>query len=423
MPITVYLTGQNNFGNRGCEALVRSTVTILREQMPDMRFLVPSSDIARDSAQWPEAAAWGVQFVPAPTVPASYMQWGRLCRFLPFMKSMTWPSLRDLPHLEKYLQQADAIISIGGDNYSLDYGLVSLFFFVGIAERALEIGKPVMLWAASIGPFTADPRVQAAMVAHLKKLHTISVRESHTLLYLHKLGVIDNVIAVVDPAFALNRQAVAHAAFWPGTPGQGVLGINVSPLIEQRHTCDSNPASTSDLMVAFIKWIMVETDLAVLLVPHVAPLDGSSCNNDATMLQHILHRVPGYAERLSMIPSGLNACELKHIIAQCKYFIGARTHATIAALSSGVPTLSIAYSIKARGINYDLFKHEYYVLPLAELNLATLKTNFLHLVNEGIFIRDTLRTRIPEWKTKATLSAKAFVELIKHHYSVKSNKL
>ena len=422
MPITIYLTGQNNFGNRGCEALVRSTVATLREQMPDVRFLVPSSDSLRDTAQWPDAAAWGVQFVPAPTVPSSYLQWGRLCRFLPFMKSMAWPSLRDLPHLEKYLQQADAVISIGGDNYSLDYGLVSLFFFVGIAERTLEMGKPVMLWGASVGPFTADLRVQAAMVVHLSKLHKISVRESHTLFYLRKLGVVENVIAVTDPAFVLNRQTVAQATFWPATTGQGVLGINVSPLIEQRHTSDGNPASTSDLMVAFIKWIMVETDLTVLLVPHVVPLDGSACNNDATMLQHILHRVPGYAERLSMVPSGLNACELKDTIAQCQYFIGARTHATIAALSSGVPTLSIAYSIKARGINFDLFKHEYYVLPLAELNLATLKANFLHLVNEEIFIRDTLRTRIPEWKTKATLSAQAFVELFNHHYSVRSGK-
>ena len=43
-------------------------------------------------------------------------------------------------------------------------------------------------------------------------------------------------------------------------------------------------------------------------------------------------------------------------------FTGARTHATIAALSSCIPTLSFAYSIKAKGINRDIFGHEGYCL-------------------------------------------------------------
>ena len=48
---TIYLTGQNNFGNRGCEALVRSTVDLLRNAFGDVRVLVPSSDAARDARQ------------------------------------------------------------------------------------------------------------------------------------------------------------------------------------------------------------------------------------------------------------------------------------------------------------------------------------------------------------------------------------
>ena len=45
---------------------------------------------------------------------------------------------------------------------------------------------------------------------------------------------------------------------------------------------------------------------------------------------------------------------LKNIISNCHYFMGARTHSTIAALSSYVPTISIAYSIKAFGINEEI---------------------------------------------------------------------
>ena len=49
-------------------------------------------------------------------------------------------------------------------------------------------------------------------------------------------------------------------------------------------------------------------------------------------------------------------------------FIGARTHSTIAAYSSGVPTLVVGYSVKAKGIAKDLFgTEENYVLPVQAL--------------------------------------------------------
>jgi polysaccharide pyruvyl transferase WcaK-like protein len=49
-------------------------------------------------------------------------------------------------------------------------------------------------------------------------------------------------------------------------------------------------------------------------------------------------------------------------------FIGARTHATIAAYSSCVPTLVVGYSIKAKGIAKDLFNtYDNYCLPVQAL--------------------------------------------------------
>ena len=67
---TIYLTGHYTLSNRGCEALVRSTVTLLRQHLDRPRILVPSSDIPRDSVQWPDAADEGVEFVAAPKIPS-----------------------------------------------------------------------------------------------------------------------------------------------------------------------------------------------------------------------------------------------------------------------------------------------------------------------------------------------------------------
>jgi polysaccharide pyruvyl transferase WcaK-like protein len=407
---TIYLTGQNNFGNRGCEALVRSTVATLRSQLGDTRFFVPSLDIPRDSAQWPEAVASGVRFVPAPQVPASYRWWGRACRLLPFLKTRQWPSLRGLPNLEEYLQEADAVISIGGDNYSLDYGPVSLFFFVGIAERALALGKKTALWGASVGPFSREPGIEALMAKHLSGFHLLSIRESHSVKYLAGLGITSNVVAVVDSAFVLGHEKVDCDSFWPSLSPAGVLGINVSPLIEGVYARSGKPGSIKEVVTSFISRILSETELSVLLIPHVAPLDGAVFNNDERYLQEIFQLVPNSDGRLGIVPAGMNACQLKEVIAHCRYFIGARTHATIAALSNMVPTVSIAYSIKARGINLDLFGHENYVLPTPETDENTLMAYFMKLVSDEKSIRETLNTKIPEWKSKGHISAEFFVK-------------
>ena len=62
------------------------------------------------------------------------------------------------------------------------------------------------------------------------------------------------------------------------------------------------------------------------------------------------------------------AALLKGYISKCSFFVGARTHSTIAAYSTGVPTLVIGYSVKSRGIATDLFgAYENYVIPVQDI--------------------------------------------------------
>ncbi|NTV70814.1 MAG: hypothetical protein HGA71_11785 [Azonexaceae bacterium] len=412
MATTIYLTGQNNFGNRGCEALVRSTVATLRTQIKDAHFLVPSFDIPRDSAQWPEAAENGVTFVPAPRVPASYRWWGRLCRLVPFLKSRKWPSLRGLPNLEEYLQKADAVVSIGGDNYSLDYGVVSLFFFVGIAERAMELGKKTALWGASVGPFSQDGFVEKGMVNHLNRMNLVSVRESHSVNYLKSIGAVKSLQSVVDSAFALNRQSVDPAVFLGSNVGGKLIGLNVSEVMQISLKKYGSDLSVISETANFIDYILKETSYCVLLVPHVAPLNGDKFNNDEVFLDEVKKLVSQKNSRLLVTPSGLNCCQLKDVISKCHYFIGGRTHATIAALSTGVPTISIAYSIKARGINLDLFGHEDFVLPTPKYSCDSLINYLGVLEKRDSEIRSQLEKQIPVWKDQAAKSAFLFAGCI-----------
>ena len=73
--------------------------------------------------------------------------------------------------------------------------------------------------------------------------------------------------------------------------------------------------------------------------------------------------------------------ELKGIISKCRFFVGARTHSTIAAYSMGIPTLVVGYSVKARGIARDLFGgEEGYVLPVQKLTRDKLISAFKNIM-------------------------------------------
>jgi colanic acid/amylovoran biosynthesis protein len=379
----VYLTGHNNFGNRGCEALVRSTVAVLRNRFPQARFLVPTLDEARDRRQWPDAEDCAVRFVPAIQAPARFIAWSRLCsRFSP-ATYLPWPAFAGTEPFLEDLRDCDAVLSIGGDNYSLDYDLASLALFVAIAEAAIDRGKPVVLWGASVGPFTAMPGVERRMVRHLRRLHAITVRERLSADYLASLGLTATVHQVVDTAFALPRQATEVFANWPAT-GTKVLGFNMSPLIGAQR---KHHAGADDLVAqcaSFIREAASEHGLRIVLVPHVAPLDPSAdtSHSDEAFLARLACAV-GQGVQCDCVPPGLNAAQLKDVIARCDYFIGARTHATIAALSSAVPTLSISYSVKARGINLDLFGHEDFVLAGHQVDRTTLARELRALIERG----------------------------------------
>lgn len=393
--------GHNDFGNRGCEALIRSISGILTDDVPETELLVPSTDPERDSSHWPNAAQCNIRFVAPSDLGPTVRWWGRITRRLPAARKV-WPRPRFTPDPATLanLNAADGVILTGGDLLGLEYGLESLYHWMGIADYAIDHGKPVHLWAASVGPFSADPVVEAQIPAHLARYASVTVRETATLQYLEGIGV-KNARLVADPAFTMKPQPHDHADALFHAAAEGVLGFNVSPLVRGFLPDEDAKRKFDAELSQFLRHVLETTKLSVLLIPHVDPFDGSAWNSDGLYMQGLLAAAGGVSERIGILPSTLNAAELKHALGRCRFFIGARTHATIGSLSQGVPTISIAYSIKARGINRDLFGNEDCVLPTRQVSLESLKQALVYLFEQEAAMRALLAERIPEWRTKA----------------------
>ncbi|SFU66750.1 polysaccharide pyruvyl transferase family protein [Butyrivibrio sp. INlla21] len=242
-------------------------------------------------------------------------------------------------------------ISIGGDNYCYPEMLSDLILAHNVF---IDRGFKTVLWGCSIEP---DSLKDKNLLDDMKAFDLIYARESITYNALKDAGIEEEILFLEeDPAFKLDtKEPKEKEGFVPGK----TIGINLSPMVQDR---ESTPGITMKNYTNFIDHVLKETDLNIALIPHVV----WPTNDDRKPLSELfsLYKDTG---RVVMIDD-CSAEELKGYISKCCFFIGARTHSTIAAYSSKVPTLVIGYSVKSRGIATDLFgTYENYVLPVQEL--------------------------------------------------------
>lgn len=287
-------------------------------------------------------------------------------------------------------------ISIGGDNYCYDIMLNDLMLMNRTFNRA---GVKTVLLGCSVEPdLLKDERIVNDMLQY----HTIIARESITYEALREIGHL-RVHLLPDPAFALEKEELhLPDGFTPISnsddlvkpiPGSGTIGINISPLIQANET---KSGVTLSAYKALIEHIITTTDMQIALIPHVV----WQRNDDRIPLQKLYDDFAD-SGRVVMIEDA-SAAILKGYISRLRFFVGARTHATIAAYSSMVPTLVIGYSVKARGIATDLFgMAEGYVVPVSTLvDQDDIVTAFDWLMKNETAIRKRLTEIIPNYSSQ-----------------------
>lgn len=407
-----YFAGHETLTNRGCEALLRGISTIIREQRPNAEFLAPSFDRVNDAKQWSGAQAQGIRFIPAYRLPFTTRLWAKAHKSASAIRHVWIPSPAIPSPILESLRNTTAGIMTGGDVLSLDYGVPPLVKWMGQANSYINSGRPMFLWAASVGPFDKAPDLERHMARHLARYAGITVRESSTLNYLNSLGL-NNVQQVADPAFVMVPEPWDISGVLPTEEGEGLLGFNISPLIKAFRNDDAHVLDMETAVIDFLRDVIERTELSLVLIPHVDTVDGTEWNSDFLYMQRLLTRAQLPKERVSLGPRTLNAAQVKYLISQCRYFIGARTHSTIAAWSTLVPTISIAYSIKALGLNTDLFGDLRFVLETPKVSRTTLWESLEKLRVEEQAIKELLAERIPVWRQRARTAATQLLAVVR----------
>lgn len=388
------LAGNGPYTNRGCEAIVRGTTKILREHFKDPRFLCVThiqseEQFRRQCLEEVDPAITHLRSHRMNKKQALRNLWkpetwlyAYRSRFDP--AALKYQVYREmLPHLD----DATAVLSVGGDNYSLDYGVPRLF--TGLDDIVLEKRKPLAIWGASVGPFDTMPDYERYMSRHLREVPGIFARESVTIDYLKSIGVTENVYPVADPAFVMDP--VKPEGIEDVLPlDEEAIGLNLSPLMAKYVTGGDLKAWASKA-ASIIEGVAKTTEMPVYLIPHVT----NPTSNDHEFMQRALSLITDRNGNITLVSPEYNAAETKWIISQMALFAGARTHSTIAALSSGIPTLSFAYSIKAQGINRDIFGHTDYCMEPTDLDAEGVADQVTSMLDKSAAIRSDLAGRIP----------------------------
>lgn len=264
------------------------------------------------------------------------------------------------------IAKAQAVLDIsGGDSFTDLYGAKRFAYITFPKLITLQQKRPLILLPQTYGPFDTSRcrRIAKQIVCGATAAWARDERSFESLRELlgdhydpnrHHSGV--------DVAFALPVRKPEEKKLTDNNVLQlltsdrvyPTIGVNVSGLIYN----DPNAAvkrykfraDYREVIVKFLRLLLKESNVNILLIPHVLASTGSY-ESDPDANNAIVKELAGIAgNRLKVIPPNFDQSEMKWIISRCDWFCGTRMHSTIAGLSTGVPTSAIAYSLKTQGV-------------------------------------------------------------------------
>lgn len=243
------------------------------------------------------------------------------------------------------IKRCDVIFDIGGgDSFTDIYGFKRFFTIWITKARSLWARKPLVLSPQTIGPFeTWWAKPLARMV--MNRAQFVVSRDVPSTRFLNDLGVRSKILEATDVAMGLS--------YTPPQPrpegGPVKVGLNVSGLLFNGGYTQSNqfglkgdyPTLIRDMM----SWFTAQQEVELHLVGHVQS-DHIPVEDDQRVSATLCEEFPGTI----LAPVFTSPSDAKSYIADMDFFMGARMHATIAAFSSGVPVVPMAYSRKFIGV-------------------------------------------------------------------------
>ncbi len=345
--------------NYGCEAIVRGAVRLVKDANPQSRIVYYSRRAEEDRYKLKDLDIEVCQISKNS---------GILSRAInKFFRIADINHRLPIDDHERICKECDAIISIGGDIYTIPEYLRKNDKYpyynnlVQFGEAVKKHHKKLIIYGASIGPFGDFDKAKDYYFNHLKKVDVIVARERSTMKYLKDNGVEDNVLFLPDPAFFVEAKTDSLKKEW-----SRYLGVNLSPLSLKEIYGDVNEEHKRKLAF-LISDIAKKTNLDIMLIPHVIS-PTNVLDNDLLFLNEIASIIEKNSKNtVKVIKDAGGFIQTKQYLSQCEIVVAARMHCAINAMCESIPTILLAYSEKAKGMARFVYGSEQWVLSLKNI--------------------------------------------------------
>lgn len=285
-----------------------------------------------------------------------------------------------------------------GDQYCEQDNVLEMYYYLN--NKILKKHGKLIAMGGSVNEEQLDKQ---DVINDLKRYCLILVRESLTYNALKKKGI-NNIKLIPDPAFAMNALKCELPDIFNNIE---IIGIVVGGVAQGYEKKGKNVIRCIE---QFMEYILESTHYGIALIPHVrvgGVLDDVKTEKEI----YSKFRQPN---RIILIPEQRADCQ-KYIISKCKFLVTLRTHASIAAYSSGIPTLVLGYSIKSKGIALDLFgEYESYVIDINQENIGnTLIEKFNYLNNNYAFIKEKNYKNLSSYINRCNDQIEIFSQFLK----------
>ena len=246
----------------------------------------------------------------------------------------------------RIIRKADLVVDIGGgDSFADIYGRKRLILMFLMRYQAHLARRPFVVAPQTMGPFTKPVSKFLARMS-LNRSRLVCTRDQLSTNHLREIKYRGPIVEACDVALRLPFDPAPVRA--TGAPLR--VGLNVSGLLMNGGYTGNNMFGLTLDYPALVRRIITEfkahpTAPEIVLVPHVIS-EVQPVEDDYRVSVDLAREFDG----VTVAPSFNSPSEAKSYISGLDFFMGARMHSCIAAFSSGVPVVPMAYSRKFAGL-------------------------------------------------------------------------
>ena len=335
-------------GNRGCVALSLSTLYIIDKILNGRNiphaFYLPQSGYDKKEEHTIKAGKVNLKFISLMDItPLSIKQQ---------IKNIA--KYKEYQATKEAYQEADFILDIGqGDSFADIYGKRRFDWIFSQYRLGMKYKKPYCILPQTIGPFK-DASIRTQACKGISYAKCVMARDKQSYDYVKELLPDKSVTEIIDVAFFMpfNRKEFNKDFIH--------VGLNVSALLwHGGYTRDNQFGLNVDypsVIRSIIDYFLKQANVKVHLIPHVVSGE-RHVENDYAVSYDLFEEYNH--PNLILSPLFLDPISAKSYIAGMDFFMGARMHSTIAAFSSEVPVVPMAYSRKFNGLFTDTLQYPY----------------------------------------------------------------